>query len=144
MHFLSGLGRSSSASHQLVNVTRGVVLAQEIEPAFDSASRRRGLLGRDSLDARTAIVIAPSSAIHTIGMRFPIDLLFVARDGRVLKRVTGLKRWRMSAHFRAFAVIEFCADHTGVRRTEPGDVLCVLTEKNPAADQSPVRAAASV
>lgn len=125
MTFLATLARSPSASFRLLNVTRGVVLAEQVEPALDSATRRRGLLGRDSLEARTAIVIAPSSAIHTIGMRFPIDVLFVARDGRVLKRVTGLKRWRMSAHLRAFAVIEFCADHPGVRETQPGDLLSV-------------------
>ena len=131
-HFLGLVTRSPLPAHQLLNVTRGVVLAQKIEPAFDSASRRRGLLGRDSLDGRTAFIIAPSNAIHTISMRFPIDVLFVSRDGRVLKRVIALKPRRIAAHLRAFATIEFCAHHPAVRETRPGDVLSVEPEQNPA------------
>jgi uncharacterized membrane protein (UPF0127 family) len=42
-------------------------------------------------------------------MRFPIDVLFVGRDGRVLKIVPQVGAWRAAASFRAFAVIELAA-----------------------------------
>jgi uncharacterized membrane protein (UPF0127 family) len=97
----------------------GAVLVRRLETAFDSASRRRGLLGRDGLPDDTALVIAPSNAVHTFFMRFPIDVVFAARDGRVLKVRTGIGRRRMSAALGAFAVIETAAGvvgRSGLRR----------------------------
>ena len=109
--------------HHLVNVTRGVVLATTIEPALDSETRRRGLLGRDGLPAASAIIIAPSNAVHTFGMRFPIDLLFVRKNGQVVKHVVNVPPRRISVGWRGYAVIEFCANHPGVERTEVGELL---------------------
>jgi uncharacterized membrane protein (UPF0127 family) len=122
-HFLGPLQRQPGISYRLFNETRGQLVAARLEPALESAKRRRGLLGRDSLSPDTAFVIAPTNSIHTFGMRFPIDLLFVKRDGKVLKRVIALPRRRISASLRAFAVIEFCANQPGVAATRVGDVL---------------------
>jgi uncharacterized membrane protein (UPF0127 family) len=58
-------------------------------------------------------------------MKFPIDILFLNRRGRVLKRVIALKPGRIAASWRAFAVIELAAHHPGVANTEVGDVLAV-------------------
>jgi len=99
------------------------VLAERIEAAFDSRTRRAGLLGRHALPHDTVIAIAPCNAIHTFGMRFPIDVLFISRDGTVSKRVLGLKAGRISISPRAFAVLEFGADHPIVRETRTGDRL---------------------
>ena len=71
--------------------------------------RRRGLLGRDSLDPSVAMIIAPCSAIHTFFMRFAVDAVFVDRAGVVLKAVLRLKPWRIAAALRAYAVIELNA-----------------------------------
>ena len=60
-----------------------------LETAFDSGTRRRGLLGRDDLAAGTAMVLAPCNAVHTCRMRFPIDVVFAARDGRVTRSCGG-------------------------------------------------------
>ena len=66
----------------LRNERTGLVVAATLEPAFDSASRKRGLLGRDGLAAGHALIIAPSNMVHTFFMRFPIDILIVSRGGR--------------------------------------------------------------
>lgn len=123
--FLAPLLEAPASRYRLINETRRQVVAASIEPALASAARRRGLLGRNSLSPDTAFVIAPTNAVHTFGMRFAIDLLFVRRDGQVIKRSVALPRRRMSAAFRAFAVIEFCANHPGVAATHPGDRLQV-------------------
>ena len=115
--------QSTARSHRLVNLTRGFVLATRVETAFDSRSRRRGLLGRRELAPDTLLAIAPSNAVHTFGMRFPIDVLFVARDGRVVKRVVSMPARRIAGALRAFAALEFGAAHDGVARTRVGDVL---------------------
>ena len=124
-HLFQPLLKKHARPHRLVNRTRNVVLADEVEPAFDSETRRRGLLGRASLSGSTVLAIAPSNAVHTFGMRFPIDVVYVSRDGRVLKRVVSLPSRRISLSLRAFAVLEFAANHPGVTATEIGDELIV-------------------
>ena len=111
--FLSGV-RSDAGPVALVNERTGQVVASAVELAGTSETRRRGLLGRDCLDPSAAIIIAPTSAIHTFFMRFVIDVAFVNRDGRVLKIAHDLRPWRISASLRAFAVVEMSAG--GMRR----------------------------
>ena len=53
------------------------------EVATDRRTRRRGLIGRDGLDG--ALVIEPCRWIHTIRMRFPIDVAYLDADGNVVK-----------------------------------------------------------
>ena len=118
------LGRRNT-SYQLINRTRSVVLAAHIETAFDSSSRRRGLLGRSDLPRSTVIAIAPSNAVHTFGMQFPIDVIFIRRDGRVVKRVRHVVPRRIAWAFGAFAVLEFAAGSEEVSITQPGDVVAV-------------------
>jgi uncharacterized membrane protein (UPF0127 family) len=64
----------------------------EVEVARSFADRSRGLLGRDGVS--TGLVLMPASSVHTFGMRFAIDVAYVARDGRVLA-VTTMPRGRM-------------------------------------------------
>jgi uncharacterized protein len=123
--FLSPLLRNAAADHVLENVKTGRVVADRLLTAFDSASRRQGLLGRDGLPAGSALIIAPSNAVHTFFMRFPIDILFVGRDGRVIKVRSAVPPWRMTASLRAFAVIELAAGSLAQSNTTAGDhLLC--------------------
>ena len=124
-HVFRALLSDPDRAYRLVNRTRSFVLARRVEPAFDSQARRTGLLGRQSLPHDTVLAIAPSNAIHTFGMQFPIDVLYINREGRVVKRVLGLKGRRLSAAWRGFAVLEFGAGHRGVALTQVGDMLQV-------------------
>lgn len=63
-------------------VRDGQVLAAAEEPV-GSRGRARGLLGRDGIDG--VMVLRPCRNVHTFGMRFPIDVAFCDRDGRVLR-----------------------------------------------------------
>ena len=105
-HFLGRLLGPGADACSLVNARTGSVLADVIEAAVDSKSRRRGLLGRDGLPDGHALVLAPCNAVHTCLMRFAIDVAFVARDGCVLKTVEPLGAWRVAMGLRAFATIE--------------------------------------
>jgi uncharacterized protein len=120
-HIFEPVLREGAGRCRLVNRTRGIVLAETVETAFDSRTRRTGLLGRDALAADAVLAIAPSNAVHTIGMRFPIDVLFITRAGRVTKRILGLRRMRIAASLSAFAVLEFAAGHPAVAATAVGD-----------------------
>jgi uncharacterized membrane protein (UPF0127 family) len=59
--------------------TRSAV-ALEVDVAATRATRRRGLLGRESLGATEGLLLTPCKAVHTVGMRFPIDVIFIDRD----------------------------------------------------------------
>ena len=123
--WVSPMLREPQRRFRLVNARTGVVIADSVVGAFDSATRRRGLLGRDGMPAGEALIIAPSNAIHTFFMRFAIDVAFVARDGRVLKVRARMKPWHLSAAFRAFSVVEVPAGVFGSSATERGDTLAL-------------------
>ena len=118
--------RDPGRPHSLHNVRSGGIVASHVELAVDSRSRRRGLLGRDRLEEGAALLIAPCSSIHTFFMRFAIDVIFVARDGRVLKTYAAVARSRIAFRFGAFAAIELpvaAIAHADVKR---GDMLQLL------------------
>jgi uncharacterized membrane protein (UPF0127 family) len=121
--FLGPLVGKGAGRYELVNVERGSVLATRVEPAFDSATRRRGLLGRDSVPADYALIIAPCSSVHTFFMRFALDLVFVLRDGTVVKTCRAVKPWRIAGALRAFAVIEAASGFIDRAEIVAGDVV---------------------
>jgi len=110
-----------------VNQCTGVPLATRIEAAFDSSSRRRGLLGREGLSRRHAIVIAPTNAIHTWFMRFAIDVVFAAKDGTVVGLRRALRPWRIAIAPRAFCAIELEAGSIDRDAVAVGDRLVIAT-----------------
>lgn len=122
--FLRPLRRDSRTA-SLTNDRTGAVIATVVEPAMDSKSRRRGLLGRDTLADSHALVLAPCGAVHTCGMRFPIDVLFMDADGCVIKIVEDLAAWRIAASLKACITVELPAG--SVRRHDliAGDRLSI-------------------
>lgn len=123
-HFLRPLlSRSTGPAWSLRRTADGLVLASAVELARDSASRNRGLLGRDGLPADTALVIAPCSAVHTFGMRFRIDVIFTARDGRVVKIAHDVGPRRLAIAWGAFAAIEMAAGEARRHGINVGDRL---------------------
>ena len=66
------------------NVTREKAIGEAVEWAGDSASRRRGLLGRSGLEPGQGLYIVPCCWIHTFGMKFAIDVAYLDRNGRIV------------------------------------------------------------
>ena len=103
-------------------VRDGEVLAS-LEMAMTAEERRRGLLGRDGLDG--VLLLKPARMVHTVRMRFPIDVIFCDAELRVVDIVTmapnrvGLPRWK------AGAVVEAPAGAAGRWNLQPGDQLDV-------------------
>ena len=102
--------------------TRSAV-ALEVDVAATRATRRRGLLGRDSLGATEGLLLSPCKAVHTVGMRFPIDVIFIDRDGRAVRIVPTLAPWRIAMSARAKAVIELAAGTAAASDIRIGDLL---------------------
>jgi uncharacterized membrane protein (UPF0127 family) len=125
MSFLRPLTGHSHRRCVLVNHRTGVAVAHDVQTALDSRSRRKGLLGRNGLRHDEALILAPCCAIHTFGMRFAIDVAFVARDGRVVKIVEHLAAWRIAASLRALATVELPAGQARRADLHEGDRLVV-------------------
>ena len=124
-HFLEPLLSESSTPFLVRNCRSDRVLAARIERAFDSASRRRGLLGRNRLEPGCGIVLAPCESVHTLFMRFPIDVVFARRDGQVVKVCRALRPWRAALAVGAFAAIEVASGASDHSDTRCGDRLRV-------------------
>jgi uncharacterized membrane protein (UPF0127 family) len=125
-NFLLPLIKRVDRTYVLRNVRTGRSIAQTVLAAFEPAARRKGLLGRDSFAKGSAMVLAPSNAIHTFWMRFAIDALFVRRNGVVVKVRRNIPPWRAVAALWAYAVIELPAGTLGADDVRVGDVLTMV------------------
>ena len=74
-------------------------------------SRRRGLARLDSLAADHALHIPQTPSVHTFGMRFDLDLIWLRRDGSIARVDRDVGPWRMRLCLRARSVVETRAGH---------------------------------
>jgi uncharacterized membrane protein (UPF0127 family) len=122
----AGADSSSDTSKPLraINITKDIEIASRVEWAGDSETRRRGLLGRDHIDTDEGMYIVPTQWIHMFGMRFPIDVAFLASDGRVLFIHHSLCPNRFSRPvWRAEGALELAAGTLEATGTAVGDVI---------------------
>ena len=108
---------------QIFNLTRQTVLANSLEVADSGPKRNKGLLGRDRLARGEGLWIIPCEAVHTFGMRFPIDLVYLDREKRIRKLRREVPPWRLSACLFAHSVIELPAGTIRDTQTQLGDTL---------------------
>ena len=107
-----------------VNVSKGVLIASRVMWAGTSQSRRRGLLGRETIDADEGAYIVPTQWIHMFGMQFPIDVAFLDSRGRVLHVCQALDPNRLSPIvWRAEGALELAAGTLQATGTEVGDTI---------------------
>jgi uncharacterized membrane protein (UPF0127 family) len=114
----------------LINESTGATVASHAELALDRTARRRGLLGRTSLAPASALVLSPCWMVHTAFMRFPIDVLFLDRQGRVVHVSRDLGPWRAAMSVRAHVVIELPAGAAARRDVNVGDRLTFLDNQS--------------
>ena len=105
------------------NSTRGVVLGDAVIVADDSGTRRTGLLKHDSLKFGEGLWIVPCEAVHTFGMKFSIDVVFLNRKKQILKVRKDMARRRIAMCLRAHSVLELPAGTLEQTGTSPGDQL---------------------
>jgi uncharacterized membrane protein (UPF0127 family) len=109
---------------EAINVTRDSIVASRVSLAITSIERRRGLLGRTTMDPDEGLYIVPTQWIHMFGMRFPIDVAFLSPSGRVLSIHHDLKPNRLSRLvWRAEGALELPAGALQASHTEIGDTI---------------------
>jgi hypothetical protein len=105
------------------NQNRGTVLAEAADVADTSAKRRTGLLKHTKLEPGAGLWIAPCEAVHSFGMKFAIDVVYLDRKKRVRKIRKEMVPRRLSACLTAHSVLELPVGVIEASRTEPGDQL---------------------
>jgi uncharacterized protein len=113
---------------RLVRVTAaesGTVVATHCEVAESTFSRMRGLLGRKGLERGQGMLINPAPSVMTFFMRFPIDVVFLDRDYRVVRIAQDLPPLRLAGARRAVASLELPAGTAAAHGLEEGDILHV-------------------
>jgi uncharacterized protein len=104
------------------NETRGTCLIEHGRAALTHWSRTKGLLGTNSLQPGDGLLIQPCNSIHSFGMRYPFDAVFIDREGIVLHTISRMKPHRLSRHvFRARGVLELPAGTIDATGTVKGD-----------------------
>lgn len=109
---------------QVLNTTRRALLASRCRRADSFLARGIGLLGRAGLAESEGLLIARTSAITMLFMRFAIDAVFIDRAGRVVRAAERIRPWTPMVGARgADAVLELPAGTVARTGTQAGDVL---------------------
>jgi len=108
----------------VINLTKKTWLATKVRKADNFLTRLVGLLKRTQLGPEEALWLTPSKGIHTIGMKFPIDVVFLNKEFYVLGLISSMHPYRVSGvHMRGYSVIELPNGTIRKSRTEIGDQL---------------------
>ena len=132
--FASRAASEPSGPRQAINVTRKTLLATRLDLAGTGASRRKGLLGRESLLPGEGLWIKPCESVHTFFMRFAIDLVYLDRNLRVKKVRNSVRPWRVSACFSAHSVLELPVGTIRSSQTQRGDTVEITAATTAAED----------
>jgi uncharacterized protein len=111
---------------RVLNSTRDTVLGERIQVAETSLSRIVGLLGKRGLEPGAGLLIFPSQAIHTVAMRFAIDVLFLDRNWRVIHLRPTMVPFRVTGiYWKARSVLELPSGSIVQTSTQLGDQLSI-------------------
>lgn len=95
---------------ELYNNSINIKIASQVIIANKYFSRMKGLLGRDGLSYDKCMVIYPCNSVHTYFMKFPIDVLFLNKEYKVVRIIENLRPFKVSPFVRkAYYVVEIAA-----------------------------------
>ena len=106
-----------------LRTSEGRVVCERCLIADGPFARMRGLLGRKELPSGEGILLKPSGSVHTFFMRFPIDVVFLDRELRVVVIAPDVPPWRMRGARGAKAVLELTAGEASRRALTEGQAL---------------------
>lgn len=111
---------------QVLDKTKNTVLATEAILADTLFARVKGLLGTKELAKGSGLILKPCNSIHMFFMRYPIDVIFLDAQNKVVGVASNIRPWRLSRVFwKARLAVELPADTVAETRTEVGDEISV-------------------
>jgi len=107
---------------RIFNRTKDTLLAWRAEIADSAGARLIGLLGRRNLESGGGLWLVPTNSIHTVGMRFPIDVLMLSRHAIVVGLRKSVRPFSIVwPNFRANSILELPPETISKTQTEAGD-----------------------
>jgi uncharacterized membrane protein (UPF0127 family) len=132
------------ATYCIFNKTKESFLGLNVACASTSAERLKGLLGKFRIAPGGGLWVVPSNGIHTVGLLFPVDLVYLDAEKRVIHLVEHLKPFRVSRfRFNSASVLELPAHTIYATQTRVGDELLICPPEDIEMDMRKVRSAAS-
>jgi uncharacterized protein len=114
----------SNTSMRLINQTKNIILAEDVLMARTPFRRIKGLLGRKVFLSGQAIILEPCNSVHTFFMCFPIDILFVDKNYKIIKILPKFNPNRISRiYWHSSRVIELPAGKLDITNTQAKDQL---------------------
>jgi uncharacterized membrane protein (UPF0127 family) len=108
------------------NQTRECFLSLSVAPADTIFARLKGLIGRLKLKVDEGLWIVPSCGVHTVGVLFPLDLVYLDEDHRVVHLIEHFPRFRIAPlRTQASSVLELPTHTIYSSQTQPGDQLLI-------------------
>lgn len=101
----------------------GTCILPKVARTTNAWDRLRGLLGRPRLQVGEALLIDPCPSVHTIGMSYPLDLVFLDAEFCLLKQVSELKPLRWAGCNNARATLELAPGSLKALTLNTGDRL---------------------
>ncbi len=95
----------------------------DVKVADTAPSRMRGLLGSKPLTIEQGLLITPCNSVHTFGMKYAIDVIFLNKKNYVIKIIKVMKPTRITGCFRASKVLEIAAGAADKNNIKKGDIL---------------------
>src|SRR5258708_29053861 len=117
-----------------VNRTRGMCLAENVRVARTHWMRLHGLIGTDEsgFQRGQALWIVPCRGVHTLAMRFALDVIYLNQSGCVVDVQAGVKPWRFApVHLRAASVLELPSGVIQRSGTVIGDQIEIVHANQP-------------
>ena len=108
------------------NETRECFLGLRVTAADTTFARLRGLIGRLKLKSDEGIWVVPSSGVHTLGVLFPLDLIYLDKDHRVLHIIEHFPSFRIAPlRTQAASVLQLPTHTIYSSQTQPDDQLVI-------------------
>lgn len=96
---------------------------EKVSKTDSMLERMRGLLARPPLQRNEGLLITPCASVHTLGMGYPIDIVFLDHDWKIIKMVPHLKPFRTAGCARAAMTLELAAGVAEELALSTGDHL---------------------
>lgn len=109
---------------KVINKRKDIVIGEKIELADTFLTRLKGLLGKEKLEEGQGIILAPCSAVHCLGMKFAIDVIFLNENKEVINIIENIQPGANGAkEKKAHFVLEVAMGVVGQKSIQIGDTF---------------------
>lgn len=117
-------GERSELAAKIVNLKNNIIIADRVILADTFLKRLKGLMFKPNLRERECLIINPCKMIHTFGMRFSLDIIFLSNSNIVLETIKDIRPNHISLYvLESTKVLELPAGTLKATNTVKGDLL---------------------